>query len=139
MRSKRGRLPTYAAGAWAYSTKWAADPVHRETLVRVAMAVLSATRWAYNPANKQKLLDLLQQSMDVPRSAAEQLYHVEIELAALSPDCYIPKAAATGVFEAMVTIGALKTIPSDYSQYHDWSILQTAAQRLGVKIRKPEY
>jgi len=133
-------LPPFAAGAWAYSTKWAAaDPSHRETLVRVAMGVLAATRWAYNPANKQKLIDLIATGMDVPREAAEQFYHVEIDMGVLSPDCYVPKASATGVFEAMVTIGAMKSIPSDYSQYHDWTILQTAAQRLGVRIRKPEY
>jgi ABC-type nitrate/sulfonate/bicarbonate transport system substrate-binding protein len=133
-------LPQYAAGAWAYSTKWAAaDPSHREVLVRVAMGVLSATRWAFNPANKPKLIDMLAQAMDVPRDAAAQLYHVEIEQQALSPDCYAPKVSCTGVFQAMVEIGAMKALPTDYGQYFDWSILQTAAQRLGVKVRKPEY
>ena len=53
--------------------------------------------------------------MDVPREAAEQFYHVEIDMGVLSPDCYVPKASATGVFEAMVTIGAMKSIRSDYA------------------------
>lgn len=139
LKSNAG-LPWFAAGAWAYSTRWAAaDPSHREILVRIATAVLAATRWAYNPANKPKLLDMMASGMNVPASAAEDLYHVEIDEQAQSPDGYVPKIACTGVFEAMVTIGAMKSIPTDYGQYFDWSILQTAAQRLGVKIRKPEY
>jgi hypothetical protein len=39
----------------------------------------------------------------------------------------------------MVAIGAMPKEPASYAQYFDWSILQTAAQRLKIKIRKSEY
>jgi ABC-type nitrate/sulfonate/bicarbonate transport system substrate-binding protein len=136
----RGGIPYFAAGAWAYSTKWAAaDPEHREALVRIAEAVLMATRWAYDPANKEKIIAMVQRTMDVPRSAAELFYNVEIGQQVLSPDCYIPKAAALGVLQAMVDIGDMNEIPKNLGQYFDWSILRTAAQRLKIKVRSPEY
>jgi ABC-type nitrate/sulfonate/bicarbonate transport system substrate-binding protein len=134
-----GALPYFAAGAWAYSTKWGADPAHHEMLVRLAEAVLMATKWSIDPANKSKVIDMVAKSFDVPRSAAEAFYHVEIEEGGLSPDAYIPKAAAVAVGHAMVAIGAMPKEPASYAQYFDWSILQTAAQRLKIKIRKSEY
>jgi len=134
-----GALPYFAAGAWAYSTKWGADPAHRELLVRLAEAVLMATQWSINPANKTKVIDMVQKSFDVPRPVAENFYHVEIEEGGLSPDGYIPKVAAVAVGRAMVAIGALPKEPTSYAQYFDWSILQTAAQRLKIKIRPSEY
>jgi ABC-type nitrate/sulfonate/bicarbonate transport system substrate-binding protein len=134
-----GAQPYFAAGAWAYSTKWGADPVHREALVRLAEAVLMATQWAISPANKSKVVDMVMKSFEVPRPVAESFYHVEIEQGGLSPDAYIPKAAAVAVGRAMVAIGAMPKEPTNYGQYFDWSILQTAAQRLKIKIRKSEY
>lgn len=132
-------IPYFAAGAWAYSTKWAADPEHHETLVRIAEAVLLAARWSYDPANKDKIVDMVQKGFNVPRNAAELFYNIEIGQQVLSPDCYMPKEAALGVMQAMVDINAIPAIPKDLGRYFDWSILQTAAQRLKIKIRKPEY
>lgn len=132
-------LPYFAAGAWAYSTKWGADPAHHEALVRLAEAVLMSAQWTTNPANKTKVIDMVQKSFEVPRPIAEAFYHVEIEEGALSPDAYLPKEASVAVARAMVAIGAMPKEPTSYAQYFDWSILQTAAQRLKIKIRKPEY
>ena len=135
-----GGVPSFAAGAWAYSTKWAAaDPEHREILVRIAEAVLMATRWSYDPRNKQQVIASAMESMQVPRGAAEAFYNAQIGEQILSPDAYIPKASALGVLQAMVDIQAIPAIPKDIGQYFDWSILQTAADRLKIKIRKPEY
>lgn len=134
-----GALPYFAAGAWAYNTKWGADPAHHELLVRLAEAVLMATKWSTDPSNKSKVIDLMAKSFDVPQNVAVGFYHVEIEEGALSPDAYIPKAAAAAVGRAMVAIGAMPSEPASYAQYFDWSILQTAAQRLKIKIRKSEY
>ncbi|HXP93811.1 MAG TPA: ABC transporter substrate-binding protein [Candidatus Binatia bacterium] len=136
----KGGAPFFAAGAWGYSTKWAAaDPDHRETLIRIAEAVLMATRWAYDPANKEKLIAMVQRTFEVPRSAAELFYSAEIGQQILSPDCYMPRPSALGVMQAMVDIDEMKEIPKNLGQYFDWSILQTAAQRLKIKIRTPEY
>jgi ABC-type nitrate/sulfonate/bicarbonate transport system substrate-binding protein len=135
----KGGIPYFAAGAWAYSTKWAADPEHHETLVRIAEAVLMATRWSYDPANKEKIVAMVARTFDVPRNAAELFYSAEIGQQVLSPDCYMPKASALGVLQAMVDIDEMKEIPKNIGQYFDWSILQTAAQRLKIKIRTPEY
>jgi ABC-type nitrate/sulfonate/bicarbonate transport system substrate-binding protein len=132
-------LPYFAAGAWAYSTKWGKDPAHHEALVRLAEAVLMAAQWSSNPANKTKVIDMVQRTFEVPRPVAEIFYHVQIEEGALSPDCYMPKEAAVAVGRAMVAIGAMPKEPASYAQYFDWSILQTAAQRLKIKIRKSEY
>jgi ABC-type nitrate/sulfonate/bicarbonate transport system substrate-binding protein len=135
----KGGIPFFAAGAWGYSTKWGADPEHRETLIRIAEAVLMATRWSYDPANKEKIIAMVQRTFDVPRSAAELFYRQEIGQQILSPDCYMPRASALGVLQAMVDIDEMKEIPKNIGQYFDWSILQTAAQRLKIKIRAPEY
>lgn len=132
-------IPYFAAGAWGYSTKWGADPEHHETLVRIAEAVLMATRWSYDPANKDKIIAMVQKSFDVPRASAELFYKEEIGARILSPDCYMPRQAAVGVLQAMVDIDEMKEIPKNVGQYFDWSILQTAAQRLKIKIRAPEY
>jgi ABC-type nitrate/sulfonate/bicarbonate transport system substrate-binding protein len=135
----KGGIPYVAAGAWGYSTKWGADPEHHETLVRIAEAVLMATRWSYDPANKEKIIAMVQRSFDVPRASAELFYKEEIGAQILSPDCYMPRQAAVGVLQAMVDIDEMKEIPKNVGQYFDWSILQTAAQRLKIKIRAPEY
>lgn len=135
----KGGIPFFAAGAWGYSTKWGADPEHRETLVRIAEAVLMATRWSYDPANKEKIIAMVQKSFDVPRASAELFYNAEIGQQILSPDCYMPRQSAVGVLQAMVDIDAMKEIPKNVGQYFDWSILRTAAQRLKIKIRAPEY
>jgi ABC-type nitrate/sulfonate/bicarbonate transport system substrate-binding protein len=135
----KGGIPYFAAGAWGYSTKWGADPEHHETLVRIAEAVLMATRWSYDPANKEKIIAMVQRSFDVPRASAELFYKEEIGAQILSPDCYMPRQAAVGVLQAMVDIDEMKEIPKNVGQYFDWSILQTAAQRLKIKIRAPEY
>lgn len=134
-----GALPYFAAGAWAYNTKWGADPAHHEALVRLAEAVLLATKWSTDPANKSKVIDLVAKSFDVPQNVAAGFYHVEIEEGALSPDAYMSKPSAAAVGRAMVAIGAMPAEPASYAQYFDWSILQTAAQRLKIKIRKSEY
>lgn len=135
----KGGLPYFAAGAWAYSTKWAADPEHHEALVRIAEAVLTATRWSYDPANKERVIAMVQKDFDVPRASAELFYRTEIGDGVLSPDCFMPKAAAVGVMQAMVDIGDMSAVPQNLGQYFDWSILQTAAHRLNIKIRTPDY
>ncbi len=136
----KGGVPWFPAGAWAYSTKWAAaDPQHREALVRIAEGVLLATRWSFDPANKDKIIAMIADTMKVPKTAAQAFYAGEIGQQVLSPDAYMPKAAVVGVLQAMVDIGSLDSVPANLGQFFDWSILQTAADRLKIKIRKPEY
>lgn len=131
-------LPWFAAGGWGYNKKWAEDPEHHEAVVRLAEADLLAIRWLYAPANKPKVLDMIAKRMDVPPKYAEILYDRLVGEQAYTPDGYIPRPAADTDAHIMVDIGLLKSYPA-IAQYFDWSILETAAQRLKMHIRKPEY
>jgi ABC-type nitrate/sulfonate/bicarbonate transport system substrate-binding protein len=138
LQSNRGQLPYFAAGAWAYNVKWGADPQHRETVVRLAEAILLAIRWIYDPANKAKVIDMAAKGLNVPDKYASYFYDQLIGQQAYTPDGYLAKPSVVTDAQIMVDIGLVKSYPN-VSQYFDWSILQEAAKRLNIRVRKPEY
>jgi hypothetical protein len=132
------KLPYFAAGAWGYNVKWAADPQHHEAIVRLAEAILLAIQWIYNPENKAKVIDLAAKGLNVPQKYAEYFYDDLIGQQAYTPDGYLAKPAVDLDAQIMTDIGLVKSYPN-VSKYFDWSILQEAAKRLNVRIRKVEY
>jgi hypothetical protein len=131
--------PYFAAGGWGYNVKWAnADPQHKEAVIRLAEAALLAMQWLYNPANKPKVLELVEKGLDVPPQYAEPFYQRLVTESAYTPDGFVPKASADGETHTLVDIGTLKTYPN-LAQLFDWSIVQAAAARLKLHVRKPDY
>lgn len=138
LASAASALPYFGSGVWVYNTKWAQDPTHHEALVRLSEAALLADKWAFDPANKSAVISLVEKTFKIPAKYAQIFYTNEIGNQLYTPDGYIPKQAAQGDSQSMVQVGLAKTAPNP-SQYYNWSILQEAAKRLGMTIRKPTY
>lgn len=139
MTGPRGGLLPFVAGAWVYNVQWAKDPAHREALVRIAQAYLLGLQWTFDPGNKDRVTDMIEHSFSVSRPVALGFYRRLITEKMLSPDGYLPKATLAGVARVMGGTGTLQTTADELTQYFDWSILQAAARRLGMTMRKPEY
>lgn len=139
MTASGGGVLPFVAGAWVYNVRWAQDPAHREALVRIAEAYLLGLRWTFDPANADHVTAMIEQSFSVSHAVALGFYRSLITDKMLSPDGYLPKSTLEGVARVMAGTGTLQTTPAALEQYFDWSILQTAARRIGMTIRKPEY
>jgi ABC-type nitrate/sulfonate/bicarbonate transport system substrate-binding protein len=133
-----GQILPFATGAWAFNTKWAADPVHHEALVRLAECWLASVQWMYDPKNREAAIGLAQTGFKVSRPVAEAFYRALIDDRILSPDGTMTKGALDGVAQTMVAIG--EAAPDQpYSQYFDYSYLREAGRRLHIKVRVPDY
>lgn len=135
----RGGLLPFVAGAWVYNVQWAKDPAHREALVRIAQAYLLGLQWTFDPANKDRVTGMIERSFSVSHEVALAFYDRLVNEKMLSPDGYLPMATLEGVARVMGSTGTLQTTPTELTQYFDWTVLETAARRLGMTMRKPEY
>jgi hypothetical protein len=132
-------LPDFAIGAWIFNDQWAQQPANHEALVRLSEAILLAGKWVMDPANASQVASLVAKTFNVPQVYGQDFYQQFVKGQMMTPDGYVPEAAAQGVVSSMQRLGLLKGTAPSLSSAYDWSFLQEAAKRLGMQIRQPTY